>query len=209
MSSGRGSPWGHAGQESDTPSQTTSWVTNEAPQRRGRQRAPTPRRRSPAAARGRDRAGLPGSPASSRRCGSSPRTGAFPGGCGAGRWSRPCYGAARRSLVTAVAKGAAPGRHQRAPPLATAVARRATADVISARRPPPGSPARALGRLAQAPPRRAPLGLDTDSTSGAGRHPRGGGRRVLLPAPPSRLGAGVEFCGPAPPRLSGPQFPHL
>lgn len=54
-----------------------------------------PRQRFPGRAPRRDRARLPGSPASTRRCGSPPRTGASPGGCGAARWSRPCCGAAR------------------------------------------------------------------------------------------------------------------
>lgn len=110
---------------------------------------------SPAAAQGRDRAGLPGSPASTRRYGSSPRTGAFPGGRGAGTWSRPCYGAVRRSLVTAVAKGAAPGRHQHAPPWRLRSLGAPRLDVISARRhrrAPPPAPSAAGGKRPPKPP---------------------------------------------------------
>lgn len=65
------------------------------------------RRRPPAGARCRDGARLPRSPASARTRGAPPRTGAFPGVCGAGRWSRPCRVQRARSLETAVARAAA------------------------------------------------------------------------------------------------------
>lgn len=62
---------------------------------------------APGRPRCRDGARLPRSPASARTRGAPPRTGAFPGVCGAGRWSRPCPVQRARSLETAVARAAA------------------------------------------------------------------------------------------------------